>query len=504
MNTQQNSVTDLDARPAQSPLSGEKTKEARAQKESPIPESSPRAETAGQLTIFSIPDEVRVKADRHRPIRLKVALMMLLALVVLIGLFALGFVPRKRRLAMTTDAAQNAQNSFPEVNVVTAQQSAASSDLQLPGNIEAAQVAAVSARTSGYLRNYYVDIGARVHAGQLLAEIDTPEVDQELQQARATLDQMRATLVQAQAHLQQARTNMEFARVSDDRWKQLGVDGVVARQDVDQKQAAYDASRATVDADLANINASQSAINANEANVRRLEELQGYKKVYAPFAGVITARNIETGSLISAGGGSNLTASTGATPAGAMTPGSGSTSTSTGAAAAGGGLFQIARIDTLRIFVSVPQTYFATVGSGQTVDVTVRELPQKTFNGRTARSANALDPASRTLLTEVDLDNSDGSLLPGMYAQVKFHVSLSAPPVRVPANVLVIRAEGPQVLELTADRKVHYQKVELGQDYGAEVDIINGLAAGTSIITNPGDGLKEGQQVTVMPPGQSG
>jgi multidrug efflux system membrane fusion protein len=492
MNTQQDEVIDLNARSSQSPA---------AQEKPDIPESPSRpstVETADELTIFSIPDEVRAKADKRRPLRLKVAFIILLALVALIGLFAFGFIPRQKRLAMTTAAAQNSQSSFPQVNVVTVEQSPASSELQLPGNIEAVQVATISARTSGYLRSYYVDIGASVRAGQLLAEIDTPEVDQELQQARATLDQMRAALSQTQANLQQARTNMQFARVSYDRWNQLAGDGVVAKQDADQKQTAYDASRAAVDASLANINASQSAINANQANVRRLEGLQGYKKVYAPFAGVITARNVETGSLINAGGGATLT-----TSSGAMTPGSGSTSTSTGAPAAGGGLFQIARIDTLRIFVSVPQTYFASVEPGQTVEVSVRELPQKKFYGRVARNANALDPASRTLLTEVDLANTDGSLLPGMYAQVKFQVSLTAALVRVPASVLIIRAEGPQVLVVTGDQKAHYQKVELGQDYGAEVDIINGLAPGASVIINPGDGLKEGQQVTVMPAAQS-
>jgi multidrug efflux pump subunit AcrA (membrane-fusion protein) len=439
-------------------------------------------------------------SEKGRPkSRFKLVVSALIALVILAGLLVAAILPRIAQQKKITAAAQSMQNALTAVNVITAEQAPASSELELPGNVEAIQTATVSARTSGYLRRWYADIGDRVKAGQLLAEIDTPEVDQELQQARANLVQAQASLGQAEANLQQAKTNMEFARVSYERWKYLAEQGVVSVQDRDQTQAAYNAAKATVDAMQANINTSKAVIAANVANVRRFQEMQGFNKVFAPFAGIITARNVEVGSLISAGSGSSVSSSTGTTASGATTPGTGTTQTGTGAPASSGGLFQIARTDTLRIFISVPQTYVSLVKEGQSTNISIRELPQQTFTGRVVRTTSALDPASRTLLTEVQIANSGSVLLPGMYATVKFSVAMAEPPVRIPATALVIRADGPQVVTVTADEKAHYQKVVIGRDYGGQVDIISGLAPGATLVVNIADGLQEGESVSVQP-----
>jgi len=333
-----------------------------------------------------------------------------------------------------------------------------------------------------------------VGAGQLLAEIDTPQVDQELQQARADLAQANAGLGQAEANLAQAVTNMEYARVTYERNQYLAQQHVVPDQTRDQMKAAYDVAKATVDAMQANINAAKATIASNEANVRSLKALQGFQKVFSPFAGVITARNVEVGSLINPSNSSNVSTTTGTTASSATLPG-GTIPKGTNAPATGGGLFEIARIDTLRIFISVPQTFASTIKSGQTANISVRELPQKTFTGRVVRTTSALDPGSRTLLTEVQTSNSDYQLLPGMYATVNFGVQSPDPPVRIPATALIIHADGPQVAVVTNDQKIHYQKVVIGRDYGNQNDIISGLAPGTTVIVNVADGLQEGAQV---------
>ena len=435
---------------------------------------------------------------RKKP-RFKRLLLAVIGLVMVAGVLVAAILPRIARQKTITAAAQAIQDALPAVNVITAAQAPAASQLELPGNIEAIQLATVSAQTSGYLKRWYSDIGDRVKAGQLLAEIDTPEVDQELQQARSTLVQAQASLGQAEANLQQAKTNMEFARVSYERWKTLSEQHVVSDQDRDQTLAAYNAAKATVDAMQANINMAKATIAANEANVRRFLNLQGFKKVFAPFAGIITARNVEVGSLINAGAGTSASTTTGTTASSATTPGSGTTSTGTGAAAASGGLFQIARIDTLRIFISVPQTFVNSIKAGQTTDISVREFPQGTFTGKVVRTTSALDPASRTLLTEVQTANSDFRLLPGMYATVKFGVALAEPPVRIPATALVIRADGPLVVTVSGDQKAHFQKVMIGRDYGGEVDIISGLEPGATLVVNIPDGLQEGASLRVQP-----
>jgi multidrug efflux pump subunit AcrA (membrane-fusion protein) len=441
--------------------------------------------------------------DRHRPkTHFKLALIALIALILFGGLMLVGVLPRLARQKKINAGAQAVQSSIPNVIVVQAQEASASSDLQLPGDVEAIQVATISAQTTGYLRQFHADIGDRVRAGQLLAEIDTPEVDQQLQQARANVAQAVASLGQAEANLAQAVTNMEYARVTYERNQYLAQQHVVPEQTRDQMKAAYDVAKANVDAMQANINAAKATIASNEANVRSLQALQGFQKVFSPFTGVITARNVEVGSLISPGS-SSVSSSTGTSPSSSTIPGSGTTPSGTNAPANSGGLFQIARIDTLRIFISVPQTFAGNIKAGQTANISVRELPQKTFTGRVVRTTSALDPGSRTLLTEVQTSNSDYQLLPGMYATVNFGVQSPDPPVRIPATALIIHAEGPQVALVTSDQKVHFQKVVIGRDYGNQLDLISGLERGATIIVNVADGLQEGAQVRTQP-AQSG
>ncbi len=373
-------------------------------------------------------------------------------LVILGGLLVVGLVPRLQRHTELAAAVTEAKTRALPVNVVTVRRSSASTELTLPGNIQAFQDTLIYARTTGYLRRWLAEIGDRVQEGQLLAEIESPEVDQELRQAQANLAQARAALLQAQA-------NLELARISALRWKNLVQLHAVSQQEADVQQSTFEARKADVQA-------TQATINSNQANVQRLLELQGFERVVAPFAGVITARNAEVGALITAGGSSTSQE-----------------------------LFRIAQIDPLRIYVNVPQTFVTAIQVGQPAGIVVRELPQQPFPGTVTRTANALDPASRTLLTEVQLSNPEGRLLPGMYVQVQFASARPNPPLLVPANALVVRADGPQVALVSAEHTVHYQKIEVGRDDGNEVEVTAGLGDNDVVVANPTDDVREGIMV---------
>jgi multidrug efflux pump subunit AcrA (membrane-fusion protein) len=438
--------------------------------------------------------------DQHRPSR--TALVAAAALVILLfaTLLTLGVVSRVRR-DRKNDAALKEDQQVATVTVIKAQRSSSSADLELPGNIQAMQVTTISARTSGYLKRWYVDIGDRVHTGQLLADIDAPEVRQEIEQARQNLNQAKAGLGQQQANLQQARTNAEFARVTYERYHYLVTQGVVSKQDADEKQAAYHVALATVDAQQANVRAADATINANQANLRRMIELQGYQRIYAPFTGVITARFVDTGALIGGSAGANPSTPTasaggnGSAGAGAASGSGPGNDPSQTTSPSGSALFNIARIDTLRIYINVPQAFVSSMHKGETTDISVKEKPTEKFTGYVARTASALDPATRTLLTEVQIKNSDLTLLPGMYAAVKFSVALSEPPINVPSSALIVRADGTQVATVTADQKIHFQKVDVGRDYGKTVDIIGGLEENQEVVIDPTVSLGEGTPV---------
>jgi multidrug efflux pump subunit AcrA (membrane-fusion protein) len=429
----------------------------------------------------------------------KIAILALIGLLLFASLLTLGILPRIKRNKKIMEASQAIKDNVPTVDVITARQAPAISELALPGNIEAIQTTPVSARANGYVCNWYADIGDRVKAGQLLAEIDTPEIDQQLQQTRANLAQSLASFNQATANLRQAEVNMEYTRVTYERWKYLASQHVVSDQDRDQTWEAYNAAKATVDAQRAGVNVARATIAANEATVRQLMALQGFKKIYSPFAGIISARNIEVGSLVNAGAGSNISSSTGAPPTGATIPGVGAAQISPGVQSAGGGLFQIARIDTLRIYINVPQTFSNSIKPGAKVEITVREFPHDKFTGKVSRTTSALDPASRTLLVETQTSNPDYKLLPGMYATVKLSVGYGEPPIRIPATALVIRADGPQVVAVTKDKKAHFQRVVIGRDYGKELDILTGIEAGSTLVINVTDALQDGASVCPRP-----
>jgi multidrug efflux system membrane fusion protein len=418
----------------------------------------------------------------------------LLGVVFLVVVLAIGVIPRLRQGAELVAAATAPDSGLASVTVVRPRRADGPVDLVLPSNIQAIEETAIYARTNGYVRERYVDIGDRVSAGKVLAQIDTPELDQELGQARAALAQTRASLAQSQAGLTQARATLQqaratldqskanegFAGATSDRFSELERRELIAHQDADEKRAGFASARAATAAAQANVDAMQANIGAleasvgaaganvaaNEANVQRLLALQSFQRVEAPFAGIITVRGIDRGALITAGSGT-----------------------------ANGPLFRIARVENLRIFVSVPQTFVRSIAPGQDARVLVAEYPQRTFVGKIASTAGALDPTSRTLLTEVRLRNEDHALLPGMYAQVKFSVIPADAVWLVPATALITRAAGTLVLSVGDDHTVHYRKVELGRDLGQSVEVVAGLTGAERLVINAPDGVKEGTRV---------
>jgi len=322
--------------------------------------------------------------------------------------------------------------------VISSQRPDDNAKLVLPGSTHAIQETAIYARTNGYVRQWLVDIGAKVEAGQLLAEIETPEIDQELNQARAAFEQ--------------ASANAELARVTMVRWNEMLQKRVVSAQEFDEKKAAADARRAD--------------LNAAQANVQRLERLQGFQRVVSPFAGIVTARNIDTGALVSAGSNGQS-----------------------------GPLFRIAQTDTLRIYVTVPETDALTIAPEQNASVTFREIPDKTFNAKVVRTAGALDPAARTLLTELQLPNADGRFLPGMYAEIEFALPHDGRTLLVPGNAVMIRSDGPKVLVVDGKQTIRARSVKLGRDLGDKVEILSGLSSSEALVANPADQLLEGVEV---------
>jgi len=419
---------------------------------------------------------------------------LLIGLVLLVILLAIGVLPRLRQNAELVAASTAPDAGLVQVSVVPPRRAEGPIDLLLPSNIQAIEEAAIYARTSGYVRERYVDIGDRVAAGKVLAQIDTPELDQELSQARAALAQTRsglaqarASLTQAQANLNQARAGLEqskanesFAGVTSDRFSRLERDELVAHQDADEKRTAHAAARATtavsqahVEAMQANLGALEASVEAaranvtaSEANVQRLMALQSFQRVEAPFAGIITARGIDRGALITSGSGSGANL-----------------------------LFRIAHVENLRIFVNVPQTFVRSIVPGQEAQVLVPEFPKRAFVGKIASTAGALDATSRTLLTEVRLRNDDHALMPGMYAQVKFSLVPADAVWVIPATALISRSAGPQVVDVRRDGTVHYLGVQLGRDLGQSVEIVAGLGGSERLVVSPPDGLKEGMRV---------
>lgn len=403
----------------------------------------------------------------------------LLMLVVFGFILFLGYIPRLRNAKVTASEADRQKNQAPLVEVTPAMRSTATTQLSLPGSSSALVEAPIYARASGYIAKRFVDIGDRVKAGQFLAIVDAPDLDQQVDQARANQQQSESVLRQTEAQA-------KLARVTWDRYKVLVERGVLSRQDGDTQEAAYDVA-------TANVLAAKETVNANQANLQRLLKLQGYERVTAPFAGVVTARNIDVGSLISVSGsgmGANNTANTALSY--------------NGTGAQGGEMFRIARLDHLRIFVSVPESSAEFVAVGQTVNLHFDAVRGQDFAGKVVRTANAIDPNTRTLLTEVQVENKNGALLPGTYVTVTFNNIRSAPPIIVPGDTVITRSTGTMVA-VVRNNVVHLQPVTLGRDYGAQTEIREGLQEGDLVIVNPGDTAREGAQVNarLLPKPQS-
>lgn len=411
-----------------------------------------------------------------RPSSVTIWSIFLVAAVLIVVAFLAGYFPLQKRQALILGEAQEQEQALPRIEVIEVGRSSGQSELQLPGNIQAVTEAPILARADGYILHRMVDIGDRVQAGQTVAEIDAPELDEQLRQAKASAQQTQAAVQQAQAALEQAlanfeqgKSNLELARVTAQRWRALAEQGIVSRQDNDQYQAQYQSQTAGVQAlekaiaaQRGNVAAAKANVAVAEANVARLDDMQKYRVVKAPFDGVITLRNVDVGALVNAG--NTL-------------------------------LFRIAQTGTLRTYINVPQTNASSVRVGQAARLSVSNLPGRSFMGTVARTANSLDPASRTMLVEIQVPNPSGALLPGMYVQVDLSNTRTNPPLLVPGDALIVRADGTQVAVVGPDDTVHLQKVQLGRDYGDRLEVLSGLQPGDRIIANPGDSAREGVKI---------
>ena len=383
-------------------------------------------------------------------------------------LLAIGIIPRVLRSREARDIVHASTVLVPEVIAIHPQLAPAQTSLSLPGNLEPMYSASVFARTNGYIEKRFVDIGSHVKSGQTLAIISTPEVDQQLNQARAQVLQAAASLQQSKASLQQAQANLDLAHITRDRYTHLSGTRAVTQQSVDEVEQAFNARTADVAAATANIAVAQANLQSQKANVQRLTQLQGFERVVAPFDGVITARNVEQGDLVNDGSGNGSR-----------------------------DLFSIAQSNVLRVQVEVPQSSALAIKDGQTAVLTVREMPGREYTATVTRSAESVDLAARTMLTEVQVDNRDGSLVPGMYGEVKFVITQSQPSLIIPTTALVIDKNGTHVVAVTPDDHVHFIPVQIGQDMGSQIEIAHGLHGGESLVTNPSDLLSEGQKVSI-------
>lgn len=367
-----------------------------------------------------------------------------LFLLVPIGLCLVGAVTlflraqENRKLAVTTHALQ-----AEPVSVIHPQSGAPNSDLALPGTLQAYSDSPIYARTNGYVAHWYADIGTHVHQGQLLAVIESPEVDQELSQARASLSQVQA--------------NLTLAGITAKRYQDLITTNAVSQQDVDQNNQ--------------NLEAQKANLHAADANVSRLQQLQGFERVVAPFDGIITQRGTDIGDLVNAGNG--------------------------GAAFE---LFRISKIDTMRIFVPVPETYSEQIANGLKATLELTALPGKQFDGSVVRSSHAIDAGSHTLLTEIDVPNPSGQLMPGAYAEVHLRASAPIPSLIIPSEAVLYQAAGPQVAIVTDKSEIALKKVTLGRDFGDTIEITSGISNSDAVVASPPDYLIDGMHVEVQTP----
>ncbi|MDR3403652.1 MAG: efflux RND transporter periplasmic adaptor subunit [Chthoniobacter sp.] len=377
--------------------------------------------------------------------RWKAPLLLLGTALLAGGLLAAGLIPRLQHRAQLEEAA--AASPYPIVNVDTAAAGDPDAELVLPSSVEAQQSTPIYPRVNGYVKTIVADIGARVKAGDLLAEIETPELDEQVNMATATLAQ--------------ARANLKIAQTTSDRWNQLGKNRVVAPQEVDERQSTLDARTADV--------------ATAEANLQRLNRQRSFQKITAPFDGTVTQRHIEVGQLVTGDLNDEIRV-----------------------------LYRMEQLQTLRAFVNVPQSYYRFVSVGQSVDLSFREVPGRTFPGKVVRTAGSLDAATRTLRTEIQVANQAGELVPGLFAEVKFKVQREEPPITIPARALILQTAGPQVATLGTDNKVLLASVVISRDLGKTIELSSGLTAGTRFVANPNDTLRDGTMVSPAPAATAG
>lgn len=404
-----------------------------------------------------------------KPSSLTIWVIFIALTVLVVVAFVSGYLPNQERRQVIAAEAKEGLQASPRVETIIVARSDRKSGLTLPGNIQPIAEAPILARADGYIKTRLVDIGDRVKAGQPVAELEAPELADQIAQAKAVAQQSQAAIDQAQANYQQGKTEMELTKLTADRYKALVSKGAVSRQDDDQAQAQYQAKLATVQSLDKAINVQRANLAAAQASVARLEKLLGYQIVRAPFDGVITQRNIDAGALVTTG--TTL-------------------------------LFRIAQTNTLRTYLNIPQNFANSVKSGQEAILTVSNLPGRKFKGKVARTTNSLDPASRTLLVEVQLPNPSNELMPGMYADVELASIKADPPLLVPSEALIVRADGTQVAVVRPDKTVHLQKITAGRDYGDRLEVLTGLEEGDTLIANPGD-VSEGMKidpVAAVPP----
>ena len=368
------------------------------------------------------------------------------SLVFLVFLVLGLYIWAQRRSEHRVLAEQTERMKVPYVAVIHATPMDGKSELVLPGNINSYVESPIYARTSGYLKKWYKDIGSHVRAGELLVEIETPEIDAQLAQARADV----AT----------AQANFKLADATAERYQGLLKSDAVSKQEVDNYTGDYAAK--------------QAIVRSAEANLKRLEDLESFKRVYAPFSGVITQRNVDVGTLINAGAGSSKP------------------------------MFDLAQTDPLRVYASVPQSYAPAIRVGLKACLELTEFPDRKFCGRVARTADAVDPSTRTLLTEVDVPNPSGTLLQGEYAQVHFDTNTSGRLLALPINALLFRPEGTLVAVVGPDNRLILKKLTIGRDFGNSVEVLQGLAAEDSVVINPPDSLENSEQVAIWAQGKEG
>lgn len=386
-------------------------------------------------------DRTRMEPEYQEQPRAKGSNVFTILFVVVLVLVVLGAITLiQRRTQYQALAKETETLAIPTVAVIHATVESAEEDLVLPGTMQAYVESPIYARTSGYLKKWYHDIGSRVRQGELLADIDTPEVDQQLSQARADLNTSQA--------------NANLSKITATRYQELIKTDGVSKQEVDNAVGDLEAK-------LANV-------RSEEANVRRLEELESFKHIYAPFSGVITKRNVDTGTLINAGNGGTTQQ-----------------------------LFALAQTDPIRAYVSVPEAYAPSIRAGLGAYLELSQYPGQKFQGKVARTAESIDLGTRTLLTEVDVPNHNGALLPGGYAQTHLQVKVTGARLTVPVNALLFRSEGLRAIVVDANHRMHLRPLTIGRDYGTTLEVLQGIEAADWIVLNPADSLDDGQEVNV-------